>query len=332
MKKVLIVGYFGYGNMGDEVSLLIIKKHLDELCMPYHVLGGDKPTSPIFRLTSLRGALLESSAVLFCGGNLLQNETSNRSLFYYLYVTRLAKAMKIPVFFAGGGIGAIRGTSAKRQVEKALFGIDFFGARTPYDFESIRSFAIKRKIPMPDICFTLPSKSEKKRDVFAYIPKSRDTATEGKIKAIAQSRCLSPLIIPLDYSRDFKVCRDIGKRLGAPITVFNSSEELISKLSACRFTVSERLHGAIFSLLGHTPVFLSDRAEKCRALIDNIDWLSSAFGISSPLNPLFQLDSEKIKELGAHSSEFDVILNNLKSASFTGLSKLFQHLHAALLL
>ncbi len=322
MKKVLLVGYFGYGNPGDEVSLFLTKRELVRWKIPHRTFFADGTASAYRRLLSVRKYLADSSALLFCGGNLLQNETGNLSLIYYLYVIRAAIALGVPVFFSSGGIGKIRGAVANYITKEALRDVAFFGARTFFDYNQLQFARMKHKIYMPDVCFTLPQRVEKKRDIFAYIPKSRNKETEEKIRSISHSAHLTPIIIPFQSSCDLEICKAVSKALDAPIVTADSYQKLSGVLSACRFTVSERLHGGIFSLISHTPTFLPSECVKCRALVDDIKSLSRCLGITSPLYTIPSLREGKIKELGALDSEFDIILNNLRLSSRGGLSRL----------
>ena len=320
-----MAGYLTFtaeGNPGDEVTLALIKRELDLQCIPYLTLPHRRKASPYRKLTQLTEYLKDSSSVLFCGGNLLQNETSNRSLAYYLYVIGSAKAHGIPVLFVSSGIGSIRGKIAGLFTKMSLSDTCFFGARTFFDYNQLQYSRIKQKIYMPDLCFTLPTTRAKKRDIFAYIPKTKNPEAEYALRNISSSLGISPIVIPLHHSYDYKACTRASKRLGAPIVTVGSYRELTEFLSKCRFTVSERLHGGIFSLLSHTPTFLLDSSLKCRALTDDIRYLCACLGIKPPIFYLSSLSLQKVKELGAQDSEFDIILNNLKLTAHSGLKRL----------
>lgn len=331
MKKILILGYFGHGNTGDDTALQLLCSELRGRKIEYSIFPNSEK-SACRRLLGLTKALEKSSALLFCGGNLLQNETSNRSLLYYLLIIERAKRLKIPVLFAFSGIGEINGKFARQLTARALSGVDFFGARTHFDLSEISPLKIKTVALSTDIAFTLSSDRVKKRDEFAYIPSAKNPKLEKKIMNIAKALSLRPIVIPFFAKRDGKLCAKASRRLDAPYLCFQDRASLLSALSACRFAVSDRLHGGIFSLVAHTPTFLNDSQEKCRALIDEIAVRAGELNIKSPLMTLDELCIEKIKELGAENSEFDILLSSLHYTAELGLEKLIRRLNGAVML
>lgn len=354
MMRALIVGYFGFGNLGDEETLSVLTTTLDKYSVSYHILGDTRATSPLWRLWDFERKIGECGAVIFGGGNLLQNESSNASLLFYLYIIRRARALGVPIFFFGGGIGRIGGEWARALTRRALRGVDFFGARTHRDFDALSGAGIKEVIYMPDMCFTLPQRREVKRDIFAYIPRRRTPSVEKKLCGICSASSYTPIIIPFQPERDYRLCCEVAEAIGGEVFGYSDRWELMGKLAACRFSVSDRLHGLIFSLLAYTPSFISDGSEKCRALGDDILALSARLGARSPILPLSELSTEKTKELGALSelstektkelgvlselsqekekelgardSEFDLIISYLRAASNAAIQRLCERL------
>ena len=318
-KKVLLIGYFGFGNPGDEAILSVVEDELDKHEIKFRTYGVG--TSPILRSIGIRRAVYESAAVIFTGGNLLQNETSNLSLLYYLRIISIAKRAGVPVLFAASGIGRLRG-ALTHLTSRLISNVHFFGARTEHDKAFADSLGVKDSIIMPDVCFTLSEHVKLKTQRFAYIPTREDTDLEEKIIRIANELSLTPTVIPFQYEHDFPICKKIATRIHAPLSVPGNQNELFSILAECRFSVSDRLHGAIFSMLSHTLSFISEKSEKCRALTEHVQKLSESLSTESPLIPIREFNSDKIKELGAKSSEFNKLLKHLKETSYDGLCAL----------
>ena len=149
MKKILAVGYFGFGNLGDEACLEAFKNKVggDRIDVLYFSGRQGASFSDLSRLNDLKDYL----AVAFVGGNLLQNKTSKRSLYFYLSVIRAAKRQGVPVCFISSGIGEIYGARDTKATEKALGRVTFFGARTSKDLEKSRS--AQASLIMPDLSF-----------------------------------------------------------------------------------------------------------------------------------------------------------------------------------
>ncbi|MGA8383888.1 MAG: polysaccharide pyruvyl transferase family protein, partial [Candidatus Cybelea sp.] len=98
---MLISGYYGFGNLGDEALLEVIVERLrrDFPAASIEVLSATpKRTAAAYRVDAtprwdwraVRTAIGRADVVLSGGGGLLQNETSLRSLLYYAAVLREA--------------------------------------------------------------------------------------------------------------------------------------------------------------------------------------------------------------------------------------------------
>ncbi len=120
--KALLVGYYGYGNMGDEMLLKssyeILKVsglHFVDVLYPRKERLGGMRSKARFSPKEILNSIKESEIVVFGGGGVLQDETSFRSFIYYFSVATAALSMKKPVVFLGSGLGPLR-----RRATRAL--------------------------------------------------------------------------------------------------------------------------------------------------------------------------------------------------------------------
>jgi polysaccharide pyruvyl transferase CsaB len=110
--RVLISGYYGFGNLGDEALLDVMVTRL-RAAYPggtIDVLSADPAgtaarlnveSTPRMDLGAVRRAIDRADVVLSGGGGLLQNATSLRSLLYYAGIVRTAtRARKRTMIFA----------------------------------------------------------------------------------------------------------------------------------------------------------------------------------------------------------------------------------------
>jgi polysaccharide pyruvyl transferase CsaB len=109
---VLISGYYGFGNLGDEALLDVIVQRLRATYPDgsIDVLSADPAgttarlnveATPRMDLGAVRRAIDRADVVLSGGGGLLQNVTSLRSLLYYAGIVRTAtRAKKRTMIFA----------------------------------------------------------------------------------------------------------------------------------------------------------------------------------------------------------------------------------------
>lgn len=320
-KKVLLVGYFGHGNPGDERTLFILSHMLSLHGIDYEVFGVSGCRHPIYLAAVLKKRLTCISAVIFSGGNLLQNESSNLSLYYYIRIIRVAKALGVKVLFAASGIGELRGKRARELVRSVLPLVDFFGARTSHDRDTLHSLGYSGGVLMPDLCFLGERQNLPRRDEFLFLPNRYDERVFNRLKEISDSTGLSPLILPMFYKEDIRAAGRYAAALGARLTVPRDFAELMNTLGSARFTVTERLHGAIFSLISHIPSLVL-QSEKISAFMSEINSRAALSNVPQPVYDFETVSIEKIKELGAHGSEFGKILNSLISDTVSGFDML----------
>jgi polysaccharide pyruvyl transferase CsaB len=107
--KVLLSGYYGFANTGDEAILLSITSELKRLGHTPIVLSSNPSATAReyavraehrMRPLELLGAIAGCDALLSGGGGLLQDKTSRRTLTYYLWIIRIAKLLgkRVAVF------------------------------------------------------------------------------------------------------------------------------------------------------------------------------------------------------------------------------------------
>jgi polysaccharide pyruvyl transferase CsaB len=109
--RVLLSGYYGFGNLGDEALLEVIVTQLRARFagLEIDVLSNDPPgtarfgvdATPRWEWRAIRAAIARADVVVSGGGGLLQNATSLRSLLYYAAILREAiRAKKKTMIFA----------------------------------------------------------------------------------------------------------------------------------------------------------------------------------------------------------------------------------------
>lgn len=149
--RVVIAGYYGFGNLGDEALLHVVLRWLEtfpdvEPC----VLSGDRQqtrrhfgvkTANRIRLSSIIYAMWGAKALIFGGGGLLQDTTSRRSLVYYLSLIRLANLMKVPVMMLGQGLGPLT-QRGQQRVADALKQVSYISVRDEQSFRMLSQWGL----------------------------------------------------------------------------------------------------------------------------------------------------------------------------------------------
>ena len=128
---VVMSGYYGFSNAGDDAILEAIQQAIheasDHICVT--ALSNDPELTrrqygleaiPRFRVLKVFSALRRCDALLSGGGSLLQDTTSTRSLLYYLTVIRCAHWLGKPVMLYANGIGPVRRPANRRRVKRVV--------------------------------------------------------------------------------------------------------------------------------------------------------------------------------------------------------------------
>jgi len=137
---VLLCGYYGYENMGDDLLLLSSARKARQknsditVCVLTDKGRCDNDRfcercAPRKNIFCVVFEMTKADTVVFGGGTLLQNATSNRSLLYYLFILRCAQIMGIRTELWGNGIGEIKGNLYRRVTAKALACCAYVGVR-----------------------------------------------------------------------------------------------------------------------------------------------------------------------------------------------------------
>lgn len=126
-RRILVSGYYGFGNAGDEAvlagmietlrresrgaaSVCVLSGNPDETRRRHGVEALDRMDP-----RAMNHAIERADLFLSGGGSLLQDTTSLRSLLYYLWVIRKAVIRGVPAVLYAQGIGPLR-----RQISRAL--------------------------------------------------------------------------------------------------------------------------------------------------------------------------------------------------------------------
>lgn len=133
MPRVLLSGYYGFGNLGDEALLEVMldrirtrfpSARLEVLSASPHVTAAQHrvEATPRWDWREVRAAIARSDVVVSGGGGLLQNATSTRSLLYYAGILREAirRRRKTMVFAQSVGPLDYWGRLIVRQFCKGL--------------------------------------------------------------------------------------------------------------------------------------------------------------------------------------------------------------------
>lgn len=156
---VVMSGYYGFNNTGDEAIMLSMHKNIQEMGENYHItVLSNKPEETRekygidavyrFGVRDVLRAIRGCDVLLSGGGSLLQDSTSTRSLMYYLSITAAAKCMRKKVMLYANGIGPVSGKRNRRLVKQVVNKADLITLREENSYEELLSMGVD-----PGKCF-----------------------------------------------------------------------------------------------------------------------------------------------------------------------------------
>lgn len=143
MKSILITGFFGEGNLGDEAILSAICEILPKEITPIitsnskHNFGKDIRRRGLLSYLPFIKASIQSPITIFTGG-ILQDWSWEGVTFFAHRIILAAKMGSTPVLF-GTGIGPLRSEKAKKLVKKALSFVKIAYVRDKTSFDLYKS-------------------------------------------------------------------------------------------------------------------------------------------------------------------------------------------------
>jgi N-acetylglucosaminyldiphosphoundecaprenol N-acetyl-beta-D-mannosaminyltransferase len=269
--KVLLSGYYGFGNIGDEAVLEAIKAGIKTHYpnAQIDILPKDRNAWPqIFSKISGTDLLISG------GGTLFQNATRNRSLLYYLAVVWLAKLMRKQVMILAQGFGPLNGIIYQRLTRYVLNKVDGITVRDEASKAAMQRIGIK----LPEIkvtadpCFTLEVPG---KEIGAKILQLEGVGTDRPLLGIAlranpANQHLVPVIeqlvkqynyypvfLPFKCPEDIEAAQTLQKELKVPSAlIFRvcSVQEMLSLVGNMDLLLGMRLHSLIFAAMNTVPM------------------------------------------------------------------------------
>ncbi|MBQ9697222.1 MAG: polysaccharide pyruvyl transferase CsaB [Acidaminococcaceae bacterium] len=292
MSKIVISGYYGFNNAGDEALLTAILASLRaiEPDSDITVISGNPGNTiakhqvkSLYRFAAVRllQAIDSADLVISGGGSLLQDVTSKRSLAYYLSVIAAAKWKGKKVMLFAQGIGPIRSGFMRMLTRLVVSRADVITVRDDDSAEELKRIGVppeKVEVTADSVLTLEPASRLQGKTILAdagldpYKPIIGVSVREWP----DNQRCLQQLavalgelsrqyhaqiaILPLQVSMDRNACRLLRSYLpetGHKVVLLDttySTEEFLSIVGSFRLLIGMRLHGLIFAAVMKVPL------------------------------------------------------------------------------
>ncbi len=319
---VVIIGAYGMGNSGDDAILEAIVGELRKIdpFLPITALSRrPKETSERFGIDSLhmfdmpgfRRIAKHTKLYLSGGGSLIQNVTSRRSLWYYLYTISQAKKYGNAVMMYGCGIGPIADRrDAGRVCDILNRSVDVITLRESASLRELQNMGVTqpKMLVTSDPALTLPLASadivNAELQKYGLTPDGQYvcfcvrgwTGFAEKARAFAQAADdvarlnLTPVFMLINRDEDGAATETVRSLMKTSATVIDGTADsalTIGLLSRMKTVVSMRLHGLIFAASQGVPLVGVSYDPKITAFLASIG--------EKRCLPLEKLTSEALK-------------------------------------
>lgn len=323
MKRVVISGYHGCGNCGDEAILFAMVNNLRQTHKDLEIVAfskNPKETKQINNIKSINRVnifsmlcyMLRTDLVLSGGGSLLQDVTSTRSLIYYLSIIIIAKILNKPVMVYANGIGPINKKFNRYLTKFVLNKVDVITLRDEDSKQELCGLGVsKNVIVTADPVFTLNAvdsiegqkalKSEGiklDKPIIGISIRNWKTLSdfENKIAEVADNlinkyNC-NILFIPMQLPNDLLLIHRVKSHMKNKAYIVSgkySVQEYIGIIGNLSILISMRLHTLIFAAVQKVPMVGLVYDPKVKSFLNMINQPSAGSITDLDTQNLYQL-------------------------------------------
>lgn len=299
----VLMGYYGFNNSGDEtllysmiknlkakkddIRLLVLSKVPKETEKTYGVYSLNR-----YNLIRAKKELKRSHLFIFGGGSLIQDVTSDKSLWYYLNVLKMALSAKIPVMLYANGVGPVNKQKNKELVAKILNKVDVITLRDEQSLDTVKSMGVTGNIvvtadpalSMNGIDESIARKLLRDEGVIDGVRLLGISIREFKecsekfwqeflcgVDEICKIHNLTPLWMPLKHPDDIEISKTIQSKMktkGYVLEKAYSAEEIVGITGCCEMIIGMRLHSLIYAATQNVPTLNISYDPKVSGFVD----------------------------------------------------------------
>ncbi len=280
--QVVVCGSYGRGNAGDDAILKAVIREIHQVDNNTRICVMSKSPEQTkkryhvrsiytFNILKILSSMRRSHLYINGGGSLIQDSTSSRSLYFYLFTLIAAHICGCKVMMYGCGIGPVRKKRNRALAARVIQNnVDCITLRDPDSFDELRVMGVTK----PEMCLAAdptlgiaPADDESvKRALSAegmdvtkpYLClamrnwKGIDEKIDHIAKAAdyaAQKYGLGIALIPMERKRDLQIAELIRKKLKSESVIIRGEYDVhtvIGMLSKMRVIMAMRLHALVF--------------------------------------------------------------------------------------
>lgn len=308
MYNILISGYYGFNNIGDESILRAVVDRLKDKLPDIDITvlsQSPETTAEKYGVKSVNRkspkdilkAVSRCDLLISGGGSLLQDVTSKKSILYYLAIMWMAYFMRKKVFIYSQGIGPINGRRNRKMTRSALKRASGIVVRDDASKELLVEIGLKPESVVTTCDPVLgvhPAELSVGRDIllaegvdltpgrlkvgWAIKERKLDSSFVEQvcksISALIEKYQAEIILIPFHFSEDMAVIEEIQRRLGSQVCCIRHkylTNEMLSIIGNMDILVGVRLHSVIHAAIMDVPMIAVSYDPKINSFMNSID-------------------------------------------------------------
>jgi len=290
--QIVLSGYYGFDNSGDEAVLQSILLALEEQgraqglrIEPIVLSANPEKTSQMYGVKAYHrmkpGALLralrEADGLISGGGSLLQDATSSKTIPYYLAVIKLAQWFGKPTFIYSQGVGPVNRRMFDGWIRGAFKGCRYVSVRDTESADLLATMRVPRERieVVPDPVMGLPlreahSQAEAGSAAERTVGVSVRFWNQDRSELEALSRSLAELLaaradirlrfLPFHLPSDEVASQYVIDRLGDHADRVEMAsgivhpQDMLQQVAGCDLLIGMRLHSLIYAASQYVPM------------------------------------------------------------------------------
>ena len=310
MVKIMISGYYGFNNTGDEAIIKsMVRAFKEKIPQIEIVVLSHSPlqTSQTYQVKAISRlhlidiicCLRDTNLFISGGGGLLQDLTGKGwSILYYLGLILVAKIVKVPVMIYAQGIGPVNKQINKKLIKWILNKVDLITLRDNSSKELLENLGVvKPSIYVNSDPVFLLKKKNINHTICSYpyiqelinsddCPLIGISIREYKNNGLDSKRIFAQaadylienykakiIFLPFKFDEDVHISEEIlslMKNKAEILKIKLEPEELLSVLSRLSLVIGVRLHSIIFSSMAHIPFIAFNYDPKVRYFVEDL--------------------------------------------------------------
>lgn len=305
MKKVIVSGYYGFGNTGDEAILESVILELAKASIEVSVLSASpEETQSKYKVKAYNRAkpaeiikaISECDALISGGGSLFQDVTSSASIYYYLGIVTAALGLGKKVFVYSQGIGPINKNFNRFLFKKIINRARTISVRDGISYDELGRLGVNNppiNVTSDPVFLLNPAPLERGRDILlaaglnleekkpmigiALRPwRNRENAStkfaemvDNIIKEFSARVIFFPFYHPEDQDFTFDI---VNKMKNKPYIIDKQylPSEIMSAMGLVDINIGVRLHALIFSACMGVPMVGISYDPKIEGFLDTM--------------------------------------------------------------